>query len=108
MPLSKKDKQLALKLKEILKNKFGDLIWGIYCYGSRITRNKQDSDFDLLVLTNKIIPWETEYQISSTVVNFGIEKDIVFDVQIIDIDKFTLSKKYHPFFQNVAEHGISL
>jgi len=60
MPLNKKDKQLALKLKEILKNKFGELVSEIYCYGSRITDKKLDSDFDILIITSKAIDWKKQ------------------------------------------------
>jgi len=106
MPLSKKDKLLILELKEILQNKYAQLIERIYCHGSRVTKKEQDADFDVLIITGKPITWETEYKIIETIVNLGIKNDIVFDVQVTDFQKFSLSKKFDPFFHDVAKYGI--
>ena len=52
------DINLIIKLKELLKEKYGLLIASIYCYGSRVTKGNKDSDFDILILTEKTLNWQ--------------------------------------------------
>src|SRR3972149_8542767 len=99
--MTSKDKTLVTELKKILLDKFGEVITGIYCFGSRISKNKLDADFDILVITARKVNWEEELQISKTIVHFGIGNDIVFGIQFMSEDEFEIQLKYHPFVQSV-------
>lgn len=104
--LTKKDKEHVERIKIILEQKFGDLVKSLYCYGSRVTKNVQDTDFDILVLTKENIDWKKELEISRTIIRYGIENDIVFDPQIFNKDDFEINLKFSPFIQNVKLTGI--
>ena len=108
MPLTKKDKALALQVKEILINKFGDLIAGIYCYGSRVTKNKSDSDFDVVILTNKKLDWKEQRKIKNEIYEIGIDSDIVFDPKVVEQKEFLEKNTIYPFYRSVTETGIFL
>lgn len=100
------DKTLILNLKKILKKKYGNLIVSIHCYGSRVTQNKKDGDFDILILTNNKINWRTENEISKHIINYGIQNDIVFDPQFYSRDEFGKKFQALPFVRNIKAVNI--
>ena len=106
--LDKKDRTLIITLKNILRNEFGSLIISIHCYGSRVTLGKKDSDFDILILTNKQLTWKVQRQIKNKIYDFGIENDLVFDPKIFSYDEFENQLSFLPFIQNVKATGIAI
>lgn len=104
--LDAKDKILILALKNILKEKFGKMIVSIHCYGSRITQGKKDSDFDILLLTEKPLKWREQRKIKYEIYDFGIEHDIVFDPKIFSNDEFENQLSFLPFIKDVKTTGI--
>ncbi|MCX8010830.1 MAG: hypothetical protein N3A61_06745 [Ignavibacteria bacterium] len=103
----KKDIKLISELKNLLNEKFDNLIEKIYCYGSRITENKQETDFDIIIITKKGIDWCLEDKIDSEIIRFGIENDILFDAQIFSAEKF-LRYSYIPYLSNAIKLGVVL
>ncbi|OGU12224.1 MAG: hypothetical protein A2X61_10705 [Ignavibacteria bacterium GWB2_35_12] len=98
------DFKLVAKIKKILNSQFKNSVEDIYCYGSRISKNNKDSDFDLVLVTTKNLDWKKEYQYSKIIIDLGIENNIVFDPQFIskaDLKKFT----FHPYIQEVISTG---
>jgi len=55
--LSLKDRQTVAELKNELLSKHGSFIEWIYCYGSRVYERREDTDFDILIMTHKRINW---------------------------------------------------
>ena len=100
------DLNLIIKLKELLKEKYGLLIASIYCYGSRVTKGNKESDFDILILTEKKLNWQDQRKIKNEVYDFGIENDLVFDPKIFSLYQFENQFSYLPFVQSVKSTGI--
>lgn len=103
--MKKSDKVHLEKLQEILKEKFPGVIDSIIFYGSRATKNKIDSDFDLLVLTKENLDWRKKDEIALNVIDYGIDNDIVFDVQFYSSKEYNEIYKYMPFVLSVKETG---
>ena len=106
--MTNQDKILITDLKKIILGKFGETISGIFCFGSRVSKNRVDSDFDILVITSLKTDWEQEYQISKSIVHFGIAHDIVFDIQFMSKNEFEVDFNFHPFVQSVKATGLYL
>jgi len=104
--LDKKDRILITTLKNILRANFGNIIISIHCYGSRITRGNKDSDFDILILTEKQLNWKEQRKIKNSVYEYGIENDLVFDPKIFSYYEFENKFSFLPFVQNVKATGI--
>lgn len=102
------DYQHALKVKELLKEKFGDLIYQIYCYGSRVTEQRQDTDFDLIIVTSEKVDWRKEDEISDVLYYYGLKHDILFDDRCFSKDEFENKYKYMPFIVEVKSYGIAI
>ena len=106
--LAKTDYQHAIKVKEVLEKMFKDVISQIYCYGSKVTLQTQDTDFDLLILTKTKIDWRLEDEISSAIFNYGIENDILFDTKYFSKEEFETTYSFMPFIKEVKSYGISI
>lgn len=106
--LSENDYKHILNIKSELNRKFGDLIYRIYCYGSRVSKQKQDTDFDVVILTSEKIDWEKEDKISDVLYYYGIHNDILFDVRIFSREEFEVKYKFIPFIKEVKHTGIAL
>ncbi|MEI7813121.1 MAG: hypothetical protein WCJ01_11975 [Ignavibacteria bacterium] len=106
--LTDTDYQHALCVKTLLREKFGDLIYQIYCYGSRVSRQTQDTDFDLLILTTEKIDWRMEDEIYSVIFNYGVDNDILFDVRYFSKEEFDNIYRNMPFITEVKSYGIAV
>ena len=108
MILNKDDRQVIQRLKKLLQEEFTDLIVDIICFGSRITKQNYESDFDILLLTNKPISWQKKRAIKNFVYDFGITTDIVFDPKIFTKNEYEVKYSYLPFIHEVRETGVSV
>lgn len=106
--LSQKDFEVAKELKSQLFSKYGTLIEQIYCYGSRVYAQREDTDFDILIVTNRKIDWQEERVIYKDVFRFGLEKDIQFDVKFFSSEEINHTLKQMPFLKNVLSYGIAV
>lgn len=104
--MTDKDKIIVNRLKKILLEKFGELVTGIYCFGSRIRKNSPDSDFDIMVLTQRKTDWEEELELSKSIVHYGIMHDIVFDIQFMSKKEFEIDFDFHPFVKSIKSNGL--
>jgi hypothetical protein len=68
--LSLEDLDLISKIKQILNSKSKNLIEEIYFYGSRISQNNKNSDFDIVLVTKKKLDWKKEYEYSKSIIDF--------------------------------------
>jgi hypothetical protein len=106
--LTNSDYQHVQNIKMSLKEKYGDLISQIYCYGSRVLVQKQDTDFDLMVITTEKIDWRMEDTITDTIYYYGLQNDILFDVRYFSLDEVENKYKHMPFITEVKRYGIAI
>lgn len=106
--LTQKDFELAKELKTQLSGKYGSLIEQIYCYGSRVYAQREDTDFDILIVTTRKIDWQEERVIYKDIFRLGLEKDIQFDVKFFSSEEVNHTLKQMPFLKNVLSYGIAV
>jgi hypothetical protein len=106
--LSLKDYKVVSDLRDLLHTKYGSLVEQIYCYGSRVYAQREDTDFDILVVTQRKINWQEERVIYKDIFRFGLEKDIQFDVKFFSADEINHIYKQMPFLKNVLSYGIAI
>ncbi|MEI7812026.1 MAG: nucleotidyltransferase domain-containing protein [Ignavibacteria bacterium] len=106
--LSVEDYQTALELKKQLLCKYESLIEQIYCYGSRVYAQREDSDFDILVITNRKTDWREERVIYKDIFNICLEKDIQFDVKFFSSEEVNHTYKQMPFLKSVLSYGVAV
>ncbi len=106
--LSNNDYKSILELKDLLRKKFGALIEEVYCYGSKVYARKEDTDFDILIVTVKKIDWKEESKIFSEIYEFGVFRDLQFDVKFFSEDEFKNAYSEMPFIKNILSYGIQI
>ncbi len=106
--MTTKDKILINCLKQFLTEKFPEIISDIIIYGSRITKGKTDSDFDLIIITSKEIDWKRKREIKNDIYEIGIDSDVVFDPKVFSSYELNHKYKFHPFFMSVEKTGVYL
>jgi len=104
--LSEKDYQIITELKKLLISNNETLIEQILCYGSRVYAQKEDTDFDILIITQRKISWQEEMIILGDIYKFGLEKDIQFDAKFFSSEKLNYFYSQMPFIKNVLSYGI--
>lgn len=106
--LTQRDFEIASELKAQLFGKYGSLIEQIYCYGSRVYAQREDTDFDILIVTNRKIDWQEERVIYKDIFRLGLDKDIQFDVKFFSSEEVNHTFKQMPFLKNVLSYGIAV
>jgi hypothetical protein len=106
--LSPKDYQIISELKNQILSKDNSLIEQIYCYGSRVYAKKEDTDFDILIVTKRKIDWQEERIIYKDIFKFGLERDIQFDVKFFSSEEVNQTYKLMPFLKDVLSYGIAV
>lgn len=106
--LNTKDYQIISELKNLIISKDTSLVEQIYCYGSRLYANKEDADFDILIVTQRKIDWQEERKIYKDIFRFGLEKDIQFDVKFFSSEEVNHTYRLMPFLKDVLSYGIAI
>ena len=106
--LLEQDRRKVLELQDTIEQKLPNMIYCLYCYGSRVNQHRIDADFDILLITNENINWKIEERIIDIVIDFGIDNDIVFDPQILSKQDFEKNLTVMPFIENVKRDGIKV
>lgn len=106
--LTKQDYSHAVNIKELLKKEFNDLISIIYCYGSRVTKQTQNTDFDIVVITSEKIDWNIEDKISGIIYYYGLKNDILFGTRCFSKDEFENKYSYVPFITSLKNNGMAV
>ncbi len=106
--LDTKDLEHIKILKSILKQKLGDLVENILCYGSRVYNQKKDSDFDIIIITSQRVDWIKRSQIFDTIFTYALENDIVFDTKYFTNEEINHTHKNMPFIRNIVSYGITV
>jgi DNA polymerase sigma len=106
--INESDFELITGLKKILVENFPALVVQIYGYGSRITLGKQDSDFDVVVITSRKIDWTEKSKLFEIIFDYGIENNIIFDTRFFSIEEFDTLYSEMPLIKNVRTYGIAV
>lgn len=98
-------KELAAQILDLL----GDKLCSVVLYGSYARGdNAEDSDVDVLVLTNAG-PEENRkffWSVNKIFSRIGLEHDILLSMFLLDKKSFHARKPVLPFYQNIEKDGV--
>ncbi len=81
----------------------------IILYGSRARGdNKENSDWDILVLTDYPVNFEIESKFAEHLYELELELELVISLFVYSKDNWNTKQKITPFYHSVAEEGILL
>jgi len=107
----KKDKLNILNLLKIeLNQRFNNQIHQIILFGSRAnSSDKEDSDYDILIILNQITNKKQEGEICYFIYNFEIDNNVFIDMHFLHKDEISKSlRAVQPVFSNAITKGIYL
>lgn len=104
--LTEKEKEILSQIKHVVTQEFD--IERLFFFGSHVQGTaKEDSDYDILIITKKDLDWCQKRRISDLTLEVDLEYDVVTDVKIYsqnDIENRLLG--HTPFIQSVISQGF--
>lgn len=101
--------EIAKKLKDVLYQRFGNIIDRIILFGSRSRGNAlPDSDYDILIVLKTDYDWLMENAILDACYEIDLEYNLVTDIKIISLQELGSLKGKQPFIVQAVAEGISL
>jgi len=102
------NKNIILKgLKQSLKHHFRDKVKDVILFGSREAEtSREDSDYDILIVTNHDYDWQFVDKISNIVYDIELKYDIIIDDFIISTKELNNSLRgAQSVFVNAINNG---
>jgi uncharacterized protein len=101
-------KYILKELKELLSQKFGDIVEQVILYGSRAHGAAREySDYDILIILNTDYDWRKENEILKICNDVNLKYDILIDLKIISRYELLTIKGKQPFIQEAIETGLT-
>lgn len=81
----------------------------IYLYGSRARGdNREDSDWDILVITPKNVTFEYENELRDPIYDIELESGQIISLLVYSKQDWKTRMPYSPLFSNVKKEGIRI
>ncbi|OHD71513.1 MAG: hypothetical protein A2W19_16025 [Spirochaetes bacterium RBG_16_49_21] len=103
-----RNKQFIKDIKHELEEEFGDLIYRVTLFGSRVARSAHnDSDYDVLIVLRKIIGWRAKDKIFDAIALLNIKYDCIIDAHIVAEPELLMLKGKQPYIQAALKTGVT-
>ncbi len=95
-------------IKTRLHDRLGSDLQKVILFGSRLKRSeREDSDYDVLIIINTPMHWRTKDLIREVCFEISLENDVFIDSKIISADD--LNTRFwgkHPLLSDAIKNGI--
>lgn len=98
--------EIIRDLKDKLRAVFGSNIIDIVLFGSRLSENNNESDYDILILLKEKPAWEIERQISDVCYEIDLKYGIITDTHILSEEELNSPRGRQPVFVNAISTGL--
>lgn len=93
-------------LKVALTNRLNDTLVDVVLFGSQLTDNKTDSDYDILIIVKSKTNWRLERVISDVCFDIDLKYGIQTDTHILSSDDLDSPRGKQPIFKNAIKQGF--
>ncbi len=98
---------IIIDLKNNLNINLKDNLIDVILFGSQITeRANKNSDYDILIITNKDVDWKLEKYISDSCYDIELKYGIFIDVHILSKKEINMPRGQQPIFESAIKNGI--
>lgn len=105
--MMKENKIILNDVKELLNNKYPNLIDKIILFGSQVIGTAREySDYDFLIIFKNNITWKTESNIIDDFYEIDLKYDIVTDVKVISSFDLKLPRGKQQYIKNALKYGV--
>lgn len=98
--------EILTDLKRSLISRLKDNIVDVVLFGSQLTDNRIDSDFDILVVVKEKSNWKLEREISDVCFDIDLKYGILTDTHILSKDEFDSPRGRQSIFLNAIKQGF--
>ena len=103
------NKEAMDDLKKLLTKRFPNLIHQMILFGSRVeNKEKEFSDYDILLILNTNYDWKLKRKIRDTVFDLILNYEILTDIKFISKNELNSIVGTLPFIQNALKKGLVL
>lgn len=96
-------------IKNAVNKNFPGSVDKIIFYGSRKRGdNNNDSDYDILLITEKPVDYNFKNEVYEKLIDIDIENEILVDYKFIGKDELATLKGRQPYITNALKEGIYL
>ena len=101
------DKIKILKdLKSTLTHRLNNNLVDVVLFGSQLIDNKEDSDFDILIIVKNKTDWKLEREISDVCFDIDLKYGILTDTHNLSRDDLNSPRGRQPIFKNAIKKGF--
>ena len=93
------------ELKKMLSKKLKDNLKDIILFGSQLSQNDPDSDYDILIILKNKPDWKLEREISDICYEIDLEYGILTDTHILSEPELSSPRGKQPVFDNAITQG---
>lgn len=98
--------KILTELKTALTNRLNDNLVDVVLFGSQLTDNKTDSDYDILIIVKNKTDWKLEREISDVCFDIDLKHGILTDTHILSSNDLNSPRGRQPIFKNAIKQGF--
>jgi predicted nucleotidyltransferase len=99
--------QVVKRLKDNLRNEFGENVMEVILFGSRSSEKAEDfSDYDVLIILKQDPDWIQKRKISEICYEIELQNEILIDSHILSLSEVGSLRGKQPVFQKAILEGI--
>jgi predicted nucleotidyltransferase len=98
--------KILTDLKIALANRLNDNLVDVVLFGSQLSDNKTDSDYDILIIVKSKTNWRLEREISDVCFDIDLKYGILTDTHILSRDDLNSPRGRQPIFKNAIKQGF--
>ncbi len=103
--MNQKKIKILQDLKSDLSVQLRDNLKEVVLFGSQLTENKSDSDFDILIVVKNKNDWKLERLISDICYEIDLKHNIITDTHLLSETEFNTPRGRQPIFVNALTQG---
>lgn len=98
--------KILTDLKTALTNRLNDDLVDVVLFGSQLTDNITDSDYDILIIVKNKTDWKLEREISDVCFDIDLKYGILTDTHILSRNELNSPRGRQPIFKNAIKQGF--
>jgi predicted nucleotidyltransferase len=101
------NKEIIVDYKTNINLKMDNVVTDLILFGSRLSEtNGVESDYDLLIVTNKKLDWRQKNKVEEICYQVDLKYNIISDTHILSSQELKTLAGKQPIFLNAIQYGL--
>lgn len=98
--------KIVTELKALLASRLNENLVDLVLFGSQLTNNTTESDYDILIIVNDKTNWQIEREISDICFDIDLKYGILSDTHVLSKHDLDTPRGRQPIFKNAISKGF--